>query len=215
MSGNFRTSWNDASNASETELLGGTDQTKIGNVGDRLKVDAIVTVSEATTYNRSELSRRVSLGDAFGVYTTAVSVATTETNVIYMNNPSNSGHTVYVAAALLASVITATGWSEFYVYTQPTVTSNGTALTVNNLLAGSVNASTTLVYRNPVTSTRGTLIDSTLYGSNNTAPNAEMTARVVEPYYILPPGTRLLISARGKNATTPLVIIIKWFEENV
>lgn len=40
MSGIFRQSFNDTSNAPETEILGGTDQTKIGNTGDRLKVDA-------------------------------------------------------------------------------------------------------------------------------------------------------------------------------
>ena len=38
MTGTYRTSFNDDSNAPETEILGGTDQTKIGNVGDRLKV---------------------------------------------------------------------------------------------------------------------------------------------------------------------------------
>lgn len=43
MSGLYRHSFDDTSNAPETELLGGTDQTKIGNVGDRLKVNAEFT----------------------------------------------------------------------------------------------------------------------------------------------------------------------------
>ena len=36
--GTYRNSFDDDSNAPETEILGGSDQTKIGNVGDRLKV---------------------------------------------------------------------------------------------------------------------------------------------------------------------------------
>lgn len=39
MSGLFRQSFDDLNNAQEVELLGGTDQTKIGNSGDKLKVD--------------------------------------------------------------------------------------------------------------------------------------------------------------------------------
>lgn len=41
--GVFRNSFDDDSNAQETEILGGTDQTKIGNDGDRLKVDSQIT----------------------------------------------------------------------------------------------------------------------------------------------------------------------------
>lgn len=40
MGGIYRQSFDDTSNSQETELLGGTNQTKIGNVGDRLKVDS-------------------------------------------------------------------------------------------------------------------------------------------------------------------------------
>ncbi len=66
MSGNFRTSWNDASNASETELLGGTDQTKIGNVGDRLKVDASVSVTNLGIATWSSKLRYVDMNVASG-----------------------------------------------------------------------------------------------------------------------------------------------------
>lgn len=50
MSGIYRTSWNDDSNAAEVELLGGTNQTKIGNVTDSLKTyisNAVVVTGEA------------------------------------------------------------------------------------------------------------------------------------------------------------------------
>lgn len=43
MSGNYRTSFDDTSNAAETEILGGTDQTKVGNLGDRLKVQTTLS----------------------------------------------------------------------------------------------------------------------------------------------------------------------------
>lgn len=39
MSGTYRESFDDTSNAAETEILGGTNQTKIGNVSDALKVN--------------------------------------------------------------------------------------------------------------------------------------------------------------------------------
>lgn len=66
MSGNFRTSWNDASNAAETELLGGTDQTKIGNVGDRLKVDATVSVTSAGIPSWSKKLRYIDMNATTG-----------------------------------------------------------------------------------------------------------------------------------------------------
>lgn len=49
MSGVFRQSFDDTNNAQETELLGGTDQTKIGNTGDRLKVDASFSSTPTTS----------------------------------------------------------------------------------------------------------------------------------------------------------------------
>jgi len=116
MAGIYRQSFDDTSNAPETEILGGTDQTRIGNVGDRLKVDASVTVSSISSFNRSELSNEVSMGHAFSYYNTTLSVPASESNIIYIKNPTDSGKTVYIAAGLLASIISTSAWSEFLIY---------------------------------------------------------------------------------------------------
>jgi hypothetical protein len=49
MSGMMRQSFDDTSPAQETEIIGGTDQTKIGNTGDRLKVDATISGTAITS----------------------------------------------------------------------------------------------------------------------------------------------------------------------
>jgi hypothetical protein len=50
MSGVFRQSFDDTNNAQETELLGGTDQTKIGNTSDSLKTN-VTNASGASAVN--------------------------------------------------------------------------------------------------------------------------------------------------------------------
>lgn len=60
MAGVYRQSFNDDSPAQETELIGGTDQTKIGNTADKLKVDvAGFTATNWPSINRVDVNTTV------------------------------------------------------------------------------------------------------------------------------------------------------------
>lgn len=61
MSGVMRQSFDGTSNSPEMELLGGTDQTKIGNVGDRLKVDASVSSVTGSYFNWNSKLRYINM----------------------------------------------------------------------------------------------------------------------------------------------------------
>lgn len=98
MSGLFRQSFNDTSNAQETEILGGTDQTRIGNVSDSLKVaiqNSVVITAEtepatfainlldtATANNKSMLSIVNTTGSTVVVRIREIRVVNTQNTAV-------------------------------------------------------------------------------------------------------------------------------------
>ena len=111
MSGVYRTSFDDTSNAAETEILGGTDQTKIGNVSDRLKVNSDVvssvlpagaaTAANQTTANASLSSIDAGIPATLGQTTMANSMPVVlPSNQVISTSPTDSTKATYSASAV-------------------------------------------------------------------------------------------------------------------
>lgn len=162
-------------------------------------------------FQRPEISVRAANGIAYGVVIQSVAVNATETPVLYVNNPSGSGKTIYIVGGFLAADIQSPNWARFFIYNGPTITANGTIQSINNLLAGSGNTSVALAYTLPTASAFGTLMDIVMDGGANSGGNPKSRYHP-SSYIIIPPNTKLLITANAKGNNTPIVIILKWFE---
>jgi len=107
MSGIMRQSFDDTNNAQETEILGGTDQTKIGNVGDRLKVDA--TVSAVSGSGVSAWSKKLRYDD-MNASMGGVARGTSITAASGWNTVYTYSGTGYLASYIL-NIETKDGWA--------------------------------------------------------------------------------------------------------
>jgi len=153
-------------------ISGGTDGIMIGNIGDRIKVDA--TFSTATTYSYT------SAGKMFKATSGMVLISSAGTVPLFlMINPAGSGKNVKLNKINIFN--NGVGTTPFYTHMtlNPTVTSNGTVVTpTGGLQAGQI-ASITQCYHSP-TATPGTNID-TLMSFNNSYESYENFALWLEP----------------------------------
>lgn len=164
------------------------------------------------TSNRSELSQRVFDGNGYVTSIATLTANTTETNLIYITNPNGSGKTLYIAVSMLFAAMGQSNWMSFQMYISPTTTANGTAMTISNLLPGSVNTSVASAFSGPTTSAKGILSEIQSYGASNSAPTNATSIVNLNPYIVLPPNTKFLLTGTAKAASTGLTALLKWFE---
>lgn len=105
-------------------IQGATDNTLIGNVGDRMKVDALVNVV-STNYTQYLLDNNLLFSAEFLVNAASSSV---DNPLILFKNPSGSGIRVYFFQLTGNSTIS-NERTTFRIFQNPTVTTNGTAYT--------------------------------------------------------------------------------------
>jgi hypothetical protein len=150
----------------------------------------------------------------FSVVAEVLPIATTETPIFLLKNPNASGVTLKVMQfilGLLASVGSATGNNAILrLYLDPTITANGTALTISNLASKTgVPASVMTAFSSPTITANGTKLGAYSLASQ-------------EGSLFLPQNfTRLLGSNHNwlitqtaiVNGTSTGVVQIEWIEE--
>ena len=194
MSGVFRQSFDDTNNAQETELLGGTDQTKIGNIGDRLKVDASGTTTTtaeieqptfgvllrdiATANNKSMFS----LVNASG---SSVKIKLREFRLINTQNTPVTGVIVDIDMFRCTNHSAGTAYTPFAYDTTDTLSSSVTART-----GGTITGEGTQVIRHWDMST-----DEWGVGAQDVESNDHMIQMVIPSYTVLPKTKPLTLNA--------------------
>lgn len=177
-----------------------SDNTAIGNVGDRLKVDALVSTSTISNYliNNQLYSTTLTLN---------MTTANVENPLIFFKNPSGSGKTVYIYKILTGSSITNVQAS-FSLYANPTSTANGTALTLYSRFVGnSAPASSMNLYYSPTISSNGSKLSVINCGENTTS------YPLIDDFSIgLKANNTLLITGNPGSNNRESVITIIWSE---
>ncbi len=147
-----------------------------------------------------------SQGCAFNVSTGQVTLAaTTETPLLYIANGSTNSASI--GSFLRKFVNTTSGHTTYFKhYFNPTVSANGTALSIVNLRNGNgVPTSTMNAYLEPTVSSNGSLL------SNIEAGNTQV---VSEMPLIIDPGFSLLITATTQAISDVVICELSWFELN-
>jgi hypothetical protein len=138
-------------------------------------------------------------------------VGTSEQNLVHLLNPSGSGKNLIILKIVLSCFDTITSAVYFRIYANPTITGNGTALTISNgRIMTSPTASIANAYRDPTTSAIGTFRFSGITPggtAGNSLPLQICGGLIIEP------NNRLLITAKADGTNRDTAIYIEWGEE--
>lgn len=127
--------------------------------------------------------------------------------IVLIKNPSGSGKVFYLYRTAFG-INVENIYGNFKMFKNPTVTANGTALTiVNNRISGS-ETSSMLAYKLPTVSSNGTRI-----GSYIVAQNASSLITNEDFAIQLEPNNSILITGDPKSNSREAVITITWAED--
>jgi hypothetical protein len=128
---------------------------------------------------------------------------------ILIKNPNGSGKYLIIQDLYCGTQVA--NVSVLYkVFSTPTVTTNGTAITPVNLRIGSAVASVANAYYLPTVSSRGTQVEALVQGSNNGSITMSIKGQIV-----LPPNTTILVTADPLSNNRTSSYAITWTEEVV
>ena len=172
---------------------------------ERLAVDATVSTSSPTITNVAALT------SAGYLYSVAISlnmaVAGTDNPLILIKNPTGSGKRLYLYKANLGVDVTNV-LANFRVYSNPTITLNGTSHTPRNLfIGGGFAASVIEVYSLSTLSVLGTLIQTYETGQNNNSYDG------IQDFSIqIAPNNNILITGNPGSNNRMSTLTITWAE---
>jgi hypothetical protein len=164
------------------------------------------TASTSTTITTS--GGAVSSGAVFSVAVLNFSLATTGTEnpILYMTNTSSNTVSAYIESSY-CGINTANRQASFEVYTNPTVSANGTVVTPVNRAVGNSATSAMNVYKGPTITSNGSLISTII-----NAQNANSIS-IVDAYNLkILPGNSILITGNPGTNSTGIYISLTWSE---
>lgn len=197
----------------DTFYLNNWDRFQVDNdfIGEALLTKTYVDANTSySSINRTELSQLAYQGNAFTIVSNTLLANTAETRLVYLVNSSVNAKLLYLSNILLSVDVSSANWCNFQIYYNPTVTANGTALTISNLRAGSATTSVMTAFSGPTVTANGTRVFFFPY--NNSNQSGAVVPYSCNPYIIVPPGNSLLITGTAKANNTPIIVDLNWFE---
>jgi len=134
------------------------------------------------------------------VTTDEINTATGEIKLFLLKNPSTSKH-LFVEKILISSQDA--GQKTFKIYRNPTITTNGTALTINKVRA-TQSASIATAFLSPTISANGTLLFGGNFGEGS-------PLQLLDIPFVVEPSEDILITTQSTSDRIFLTIV--WIEE--
>ncbi len=148
-------------------------------------------------------------GKGFTALTGFITIAgTSETNLMLMRNPADSGKLVRLKDFIMTIGGSATQRTLFRFYRAPTITNAGGALDINKVLPIGVPTSSVLAYQSPVTSASGALIQMFSVNYFSFARDQDLGRYLVA-------GADLLITVQSSANNVEHNLLSVWAEEDV
>lgn len=184
-----------------TTLIGGTDQTPIGNVGDSLKTTGAVTVTSGSSQYYLDQGQMFTAG-----VTVNAASSTTDNGLVYFRNPAGSGKEIFIVKILIGSEI-ANVTFVYKIFKNPTISANGTAIATHQANIGLTSTPVALLTSLP-TVTSATQIIAAVGAGQNT-PAAPLGA---EFNIALQPNNSILITGNPASNNRAVSMTIVWIE---
>lgn len=135
--------------------------------------------------------------------------ASTESPVLLIKNPSGSGKILKLQKIELANIHTVSSFIRFRLYKAPTITTNGTALTISSTNVGGSGSTVMQAYSAPTISANGTRLAT---WATPGGVSAVTSVNVRDADIILQANQNLLITGHGDGTNRVAVINILWSE---
>jgi hypothetical protein len=178
-------------------------------LGQKLKAGSLPIVL-ASDHNLSAYEFNKN-GILFSTVHELANVGSSEKNLLHLLNPSGSGKNLIIWKIILSCFDTISSQVYFRVYANPTITGNGTALTISNgRIMTSPTASIANAYHSPTTSALGVLRFSGVTIGGTAAQSLPLQ---IAGGLILEPNNRLLITGRADGTNRDTAFYIEWSEE--
>lgn len=145
-------------------------------------------------------------GQNYTATTNNITMGTAETPFYYFYNPAGSGKNIRIYNISLAAY-GANAASTFRLYKSPTITANGTALTVTNNNIGSAISNVATAFSQPSASSNGTLIRVYSIAAAVSTQNFNIPG-----YIILQPNQALLMTSNSGTNNANTVCRFDWTE---
>ncbi len=146
-------------------------------------------------------------GHGFSAITNFVTIAgTTETDFMLIRNPAASGVLARLKEFIMTIGGSASNTSIFRFYRSPTVTSDGTPITVNKVLSIGTPTNQVLCFQTPTISARGTLVQLFAVDFESFSRDQELSRYLAE-------GSQLLVTVQGSVTNIEHNLVFTWAEE--
>lgn len=187
--------------AAPTYSTGTTQALSLDTSGNlRVNINAATSDSATESYTTQ--------GEGFSIATGLINAASTGSDnpLLLVNNPNASGKTLYLNDIVLG-ISTTNRAVNFQVFATPTVTANGSAVTIVNNSIGNATASVATIFTLPSVSASGSLLRSFANGQNTLAFPYAINGAIQ-----IPPNHKLLITGNPSANTTSVAISFSWTE---
>jgi hypothetical protein len=171
--------------------------------------DASLPISIYDTIRTAVLNQQ-----GFSVVSEVLPLAATETATFLIKNPTGSGKVLklnFILCGLLQSVGSATGNQDvFRLYLDPTVTANGTAVTISNLYSTSSPAASVMTaFSSPTVTANGTKLGvyAVATQGNDTCLMPQHLTRILDPGH-----SWLFTQAGIVNGASTGIVQLEWIE---
>lgn len=143
----------------------------------------------------------------FAASTNKTGIGTTELPVLFIKNPSGSGITANLRGIVVGNTHTVSSWVRFRVYSNPTTSADGTAVTRATMDIGSGKTATCTAFNTPTVSANGSLLLDVMaaYGSG--------ASLVFPPGCGIRANNTLLVTAVSDGAGRPASVSLFWDED--
>lgn len=156
---------------------------------------------------RIEIAALVQSKQSFTVTTELTTISSSnETALLYLKNPSASNK-IILTSHFKHGTDSSNVRSVVRIYFNPTVTANGTALTIiNTYVAASPPASGMEVYKLPTVTDNGTILNLDI------AP-ANVSSKGLNRFYFVDPGNTILATVTNSSANAKTFSDVYWVED--
>lgn len=146
------------------------------------------------------------------VFQKTITGSGTENNVLLLSNPAGSGKNIKLYMLTIGFSNTINIMATMRWYANPTVTANGTGLTIRRMKIGGSSSSACSAYDGPTTSATGTLYGHLLVsgGPNNSAFVYNFNGSLV-----LAPGNTILFTGTPDGTNRFLLFYLSWTEVSI
>lgn len=199
----------DSSGAQEVNLRTAAGAELLGQQVSATSLPVVISSDQPEFPVKSSEQQLASDSKVFSVTGTLTGVGTSVTTPLYFKNPTGSGKTAKLISLVLNNSTTVRSAIFFNIAYTPTVSANGTALTISSTVVGSGVTSGMNAYTLPTVTAGGTISARFMVGHSLVTTSLYIPLNSI---ILVPENNAFLLTASGDAASRSLHFTLTWAE---